>query len=51
VDDRHGFMRMTATPGQLSATFFTVPRPQEPWSDPVAAADSFTLDRATHTLI
>jgi hypothetical protein len=51
VDDRHGFMRMTATPGQLSATFFTVPRPQESWSDPAVAADSFTLDRATHTLV
>jgi hypothetical protein len=50
VDDRHGFMRMTATPGQLSATFYTVPRPQESWSDPAVAADSFTLDLATHTL-
>jgi hypothetical protein len=50
VDDRHGFLRMTATPTQLSATFFTVPRPQEPWGDPPAAADTFTLDRATHTV-
>jgi Calcineurin-like phosphoesterase len=50
VDDRHGFLRMTATPTQLSATFFTVPRPQEPWGDPPAAADTFTLDRATHSV-
>ena len=50
VDDRHGFLRMTATPTQLSATFFTVPRPQEPWGDPPAATDSFTLNRATHTV-
>jgi hypothetical protein len=51
TDDRHGFVRMTATPGQLSGTFFTVPRPQEPWSDPAQTADSFTLDLATHTLV
>jgi hypothetical protein len=50
VDDRHGFLRMTATPTQLSATFFTVPRPQEPWGNPPAAADSFTLDRTTHSV-
>jgi hypothetical protein len=48
VDDRHGFMRMTASLGQVSAQFFTVPRPQEPWSNPVAVADGFTLDLATH---
>ncbi len=50
VDDRHGFLRMTATPTQLTATFFTVPRPQEPWGDAPVVADSFTLDRATHTV-
>jgi acid phosphatase type 7 len=50
VDDRHGFLRMTATPTQLSATFYTVPRPQEPWGDPVAVADSFTLNRTTHSI-
>jgi acid phosphatase type 7 len=50
VDDRHGFLRMTATPTQISATFFTVPRPQEPWGNPPVAADSFTLDRATHSV-
>lgn len=48
VDDRHGFMRMTASPGQVSAQFFTVPRPQEPWGNPAAVADAFTLDLATH---
>jgi hypothetical protein len=50
VDDRHGYLRMTATPTQLTATFFTVPRPQEPWGNPPVAADTFTLDRATHTV-
>jgi hypothetical protein len=50
VDDRHGFLRMTATPTQLSATFFTVPRPQESWGNPPLAADSFTLNRASHAV-
>jgi len=50
VDDRHGFLRITATPTQLTVTFLTVPRPQEPWSDPPASADSFTLDRPTHNM-
>jgi acid phosphatase type 7 len=50
VDDHHGFLRMGATPTQLTATFFTVPRPQEPWGDPPVAVDSFTLDRATHSI-
>ena len=50
VDDRHGFLQMTAAPGQLAARFFTVPRPQEPWGNPAVAADSFTLDRAAHSV-
>jgi hypothetical protein len=50
VDDRHGYLRMTATPTQLTGTFFTVPRPQESWSGVPVVADSFTLDRATHSV-
>jgi predicted phosphodiesterase len=50
VDDRHGYLRMTATPTQLSGTFFTVPRPQESWSGVPVVADSFTIDRATHSV-
>jgi calcineurin-like phosphoesterase family protein len=50
VDDRHGYMRVTATPRQVSAEFFTVPRSQESWSGAPVLADSFTLDRATHTV-
>ncbi len=49
VDDRHGFLRVTATPTQLTVTFFTVPRPQEPWGGAPAVADTFTLDRSTHS--
>jgi hypothetical protein len=41
---------MTASPTQLTATFFTVPRPQERWGDPPVAADTFAPDRATHTV-
>lgn len=50
VDDRHGYLRIAATPTQLTGTFFTVPRPQEPWGDAPVAADTFTLNRATHTV-
>ena len=50
VDDRHGFLRMTATPTQLTFTFLTVPRPQESWSAPPAVADTFVLDRTTHSI-
>jgi acid phosphatase type 7 len=50
VDDRHGYLRMTATPTQLTGTFLTVPRPQESWSGAPVVADSFTLDRATHSV-
>jgi Icc-related predicted phosphoesterase len=50
VDDRHGYLRVTATPAQLTFTFFTVPRPQEPWGNAPVVADSFTLDRTTHTV-
>ena len=50
VDDRHGFLRMTATPAQITVTFLTVARPQEPWGTPPAVADSFVVDRATHSI-
>jgi hypothetical protein len=50
VDDRHGFLRMTATPTQITFTFLSVPRPQESWSGPVTVADSFVLNRTTHTV-
>jgi hypothetical protein len=50
VDDRHGYLRMTVTPTQLTGTFLTVPRPQESWSGAPVVADSFTLDRASHSV-
>lgn len=50
VDDRHGFLRMTATPTQITFSFLTVPRPQESWSGPVTVVDSFVLNRTTHTV-
>lgn len=50
VDDRHGFLEITASADRLSATFSTVPRPQEPWSNPAVVADSFTLDLTAHSV-
>ena len=47
VDDRFGFLRLTATPGSLQVEYVTVPRPQESWrAGPVDVADSFTLQLA-----
>src|SRR5438105_853161 len=47
VDDRFGFLRLTATPGSLQVEYVTVPRPQESWrGGPVDVADSFTLQLA-----
>ena len=48
VDDRFGFLRLTATPGSLQVEYVTVPRPQESWRDgPVEVADSLTLQLQT----
>ncbi len=50
VDDRHGFLRLDAGPGAIAGKYFTVPRPQESWSQPPKLADSFRLDTRTHRL-
>jgi predicted phosphodiesterase len=51
VDDRHGFLRLTVSPGQLTGQYVTVPRPQESWSNgPVTVADTFTVDLTNHTV-
>ena len=49
-DDHHGYLILEWTANQISGTYFTVPRPQDPWRDPATAIDSFTLDLATHRL-
>jgi len=44
VDDRHGYLRLTATARELHGDYVTVPRPQESWSHgPVTVADTFTV--------
>lgn len=51
VDDRHGYLRLTASPTTLNGQYVTVPRQHESWRrGPVAVADSFTIDLATHTV-
>jgi hypothetical protein len=48
--DRHGYLLMEATPTTLTGSYYTVPRPQEPWSNPATLLDSFTLDWQAHKL-
>lgn len=58
ADTRHGFMRLEVTgdpvkgtAGTLKGTYITVPRPQEPWSNPPEILDSFTVDLLAHQLV
>jgi len=46
VDDRHGYLRITATSGGLEVEYVTVPRAQEPWHDPGVVYESFTIRTA-----
>ena len=50
VDDRHGFLRLEIGPQTIAGKYFTVPRPQESWSQPSRLVDSFVLDTRTHKL-
>jgi acid phosphatase type 7 len=50
-EDRHGYLRLTASATALKGEYITVPRPQESWRNgPVATLDTFTLDLKTHTV-
>jgi acid phosphatase type 7 len=50
-EDRHGYLRVTATRTSLKGEYVTVPRPQESWRrGPVATADSFELDLRRHVI-
>jgi hypothetical protein len=51
VDDRHGFIRLVATPRYLVGEYWTVPRPQESWRAPATRVDVFELDWQQHRLI
>jgi hypothetical protein len=50
-DHRHGFLRLVFGPQGMAGEFFTVPRPQEAWSDPAVRADAFALDLNAHRLV
>ncbi len=50
-DRRHGFMRMVVGPTGIVGEYFTVPRPQESWSDPAQRTDYFALSLNNHKLV
>jgi hypothetical protein len=50
VDSRFGFLRMEITPDTVQGKYFTVPRPQESWSDPPELTDIFELDWKNHNI-
>ena len=43
-DDRHGFLRLEVTDKLVIGRYFTVPRPQEPYSKPARMIDYFEFD-------
>ena len=47
-ENRHGYLLMETDGKTLKGSYFSVPRPQEPWRDPAQLVDSFTLDLQTH---
>lgn len=51
VDDHHGFLRLEVGPDAIAGKYFTVPRPQDSWSQPPKVADSFRLDAKTHKVV
>jgi hypothetical protein len=50
VDDRHGFLRLDVAANSISGKYYTVPRPQESWSQPPQLADTFRLDTSKRKL-
>jgi hypothetical protein len=43
VDDRHGYLRVTATTNGLDLEYVTVPRAQESWHTPGAVYETYTI--------
>jgi hypothetical protein len=50
VDDHHGFLRLEVSSRVISGKYFTVPRPQDSWSQPPKLTDTFQLDVGAHTV-
>jgi hypothetical protein len=48
VDDRHSFVRLEVSEGQIVGKCYTVPRPQEKWSTGATLFDTFRLDLNSH---
>jgi hypothetical protein len=48
IDDHHGFLRLELGPGMIAGKYFTVPRPQDKWSQPPTLVDTFRLDTNAH---
>jgi hypothetical protein len=51
VEDRHGFLSLTIDAQKIRSEYYTVPRPQEPWSHPAHRYDSFELNWRTGRLV
>jgi hypothetical protein len=49
-DNHHGYLILELTSSQIRGTYFTVPRPQDPWRARATAIDSFAINLATHSL-
>jgi hypothetical protein len=48
LDDRHSFLRLEVTPTEIVGKCYSVPRPQESWSNGAALFDTFRLDLVKH---
>ena len=48
VDDRHGFLRLEVGPDAITGKYYTVPRPQESWSQPPSLVETFQLNLKTN---
>jgi hypothetical protein len=50
-DDHHGYLVLEIDKDRVSGTYFTVPRPHEPWRAPATAADSWAVDLSQHRVV
>jgi hypothetical protein len=50
-DDHHGYLVLEVTADRIDGTYYTVPRPQDPWRDPAVVLDAFSLDCKQHRLV
>lgn len=44
LDDHHGFLEVTVTPGKIVGDYYQVPRPQEPYSKGNQLVDHWEFD-------